>query len=47
MVIEDHALDDKLVGAKKGAIKKAFGKASSGKVKNRVILRKFTEMLAV
>jgi len=47
MVIEDHTLDDKLVGAKKGAIKKAFGKASSGKVKNRVILRKFTEMLAV
>jgi len=40
-------LDDSLTGARKGTIKKAFSKASSGKVKNRVILRKFIEMVAV
>jgi hypothetical protein len=42
----DEGLDDSLVGAKKGALKKAFGKASSGKLKNRVVLRKFTELIA-
>ena len=40
-------LDDSLTGARKGTIKKAFAKVSSGKVKNRVILRKFIEMVAV
>jgi hypothetical protein len=42
----DEGLDDSLVGAKKGALKKAFGKAASGKLKNRVVLRKFTELIA-
>jgi hypothetical protein len=42
----DEGLDDALVGAKKGALKRAFGKAASGKLRNRVILRKFTELIA-
>ena len=42
----DEGLDDSLVGAKKGTLKKAFGKAASGKLKNRVVLRKFTELIA-
>ena len=42
----DEGLDDSLVGAKKGALKKAFGKAASGKLKNRIVLRKFTELIA-
>ena len=46
MAIEDEGLDDSLVGAKKGKLKTAFGKAASGKLKNRVVLRKFTELIA-
>jgi len=42
----DEGLDDSLVGAKKGKLKTAFGKASSGKLRNRVVLRKFTELIA-
>ena len=42
----DEGLDDSLVGAKKGKLKAAFGKAASGKLKNRVVLRKFTELIA-
>jgi hypothetical protein len=42
----DEGLDDSLVGAKKSALKKAFGKAASGKLRNRVVLRKFTELIA-
>ena len=44
--ITDEGLADSLVGAKKGAIKRAFGKAASGKLRNRVVLRKFTELIA-
>jgi len=42
----DEGLDDSLVGAKKGKLKAAFGKAASGKLKNRVVLRKFTDLIA-
>jgi hypothetical protein len=42
----DEGLDKSLVGAKKGKLKTAFGKAASGKLKNRVVLRKFTELIA-
>ena len=37
---------DASAGAKKGKLKAAFGKAASGKLKNRVVLRKFTELIA-
>jgi hypothetical protein len=42
----DEGLSDDLIGAKKGQLKKAFSKSTSGKLRNRVILRKFTEMIA-
>ena len=43
----DEGLDESLVGAKKGTLKRAFAKSSTGKLRNRVVLRKFTEMIAV
>jgi hypothetical protein len=42
----DEGLDDALAGATKAKLKSAFGKAASGKLKNRVVLRKFTELIA-
>jgi len=41
-----EGLGDAMVGAKKGVLKRAFSKSSSGKLRNRVILRKFTELIA-
>ena len=38
---------DDLVGAKKGVLKRAFAKASTGKLRNRVLLRKFIDLIAV
>ena len=44
--VVDERLSDDLVGAKKGAISKAFRTTSAGKLRNRVVLRKFTELIA-
>ena len=44
--IGDEGLSEDLVGAKKGALKRAFGKAASGKLRNRVVLRRFSELIA-
>jgi hypothetical protein len=41
---DDQKLDV-ATGAKKGAIKRAFGKMSGGKLRNRLILRKFMELI--
>ena len=46
LVVSDEGLSDDLVGAKKGTLKRAFGKAASGKLRCRVVLRKFTELIA-
>ena len=46
MEIKDEGLGKSLVGAKKNELKKAFSKSSSGKLRNRVLLRKFTELIA-
>jgi len=43
---QDEGLHKDLVGAKKGTLKRAFAKAATGKLRNRVILRKFTELIA-
>ena len=45
-VAGDEGLDESLVGAKKGTLKRAFAKSSTGKLRNRVVLRKFTELIA-
>jgi hypothetical protein len=46
LAITAEGLSDDLIGAKKGAIKRAFGKAASNKLRCRVVLRKFTELIA-
>ena len=46
LAISDEGLSDDLAGAKKGALKKAFSKNASGKLRCRVVLRKFTELIA-
>ena len=46
LTIGDEGLSDDLIGAKKGALKKAFAKAASGKLRNRVILREFVDLIA-
>jgi hypothetical protein len=43
---DDEGLDDSLVGATKAKLKSAFGKAATGKLRNRVILRKFVGLIA-
>jgi len=43
---DDEGLDESLVGATKAKLKSAFGKASTGKLRNRVILRKFVGLIA-
>ena len=43
---EESTLGDELIGAKKGELKKAFAKAASGKLRNRVILREFVGLIA-
>jgi hypothetical protein len=45
-ITDDGILSDDLIGAKKGQLKKAFSKAASGKLKNRVILREFVDLIA-
>lgn len=47
MAIDDEGLGEDLVGAKKGVLKRAFAKASTGKLRNRVLLRKFIDLIAV
>jgi len=42
---DGEGLDDALAGATKAKLKSAFGKASSGKLRNRVVLRKFMELI--
>ena len=42
----EERLGDELVGAKKSEISKAFRSTSKGKLRNRVVLRKFTELIA-
>ena len=42
----EERLGDELVGAKKSEISKAFRTSSKGKLRNRVVLRKFTELIA-
>ena len=44
-VVEER-LGDELVGAKKSEISKAFRSTSKGKLRNRVVLRKFTELIS-
>ena len=39
-------LGDELVGAKKSDISRAFRSTSKGKLRNRVVLRKFTELIS-
>lgn len=47
LIMEDEGnLDDDLIGAKKGQLKRAFAKQASGKLRNRVVLKKFTELIA-
>ena len=43
---QDDGLGDQLVGAKKAQLRRAFGKAATGKLRCRTILRRFTEMVA-
>jgi len=45
-ITEDGGLSDDLIGAKKGQLKRAFAKSASGKLKNRVILREFVDLIA-
>ena len=45
-ITDDGGLSDDLVGAKKGQLKRAFAKSASGKLKNRVILREFVDLIA-
>jgi hypothetical protein len=45
-VHDDERLPDDLAGAKKSTLKRAFSKSASNKLKNRVVLRKFTELIA-
>jgi hypothetical protein len=42
----EDGLDDSLTGAAKGKLKTAFRKASTNKLKTRVVLRKFSELIA-
>jgi hypothetical protein len=42
----EEGLSDDLAGASKAKLKNAFGKAASGKLKNRVVLREFTKLIA-
>ena len=42
----DEGLSDDLIGAKKGQIKRAFAKAATGKLRNRVLLREFIGLIA-
>ena len=46
MAIQDEGLSKDLVGAKKASLKKAFAKAAIGKLRNRVLLRSFIELIA-
>jgi hypothetical protein len=46
MSIQDEGLSKDLVGAKKASLKKAFAKAAIGKLRNRVLLRSFIELIA-
>tara|TARA_B100000530_G_scaffold336612_1_gene291901 strand:- start:797 stop:3157 length:2361 start_codon:yes stop_codon:yes gene_type:complete len=43
---QDEGLGDQMVGAKKAQLRRAFGKAATGKLRCRTILRRFTEMVA-
>jgi len=43
---DEEGLDDSLVGATKAKLKSAFGKASTGKLRNRVVLKKFIGLIA-
>lgn len=43
---DDEGLDDALVGATKAKLRNAFGKAATGKLRNRVVLRKFVGLIA-
>ena len=43
---DDEGLDDSLVGATKAKLKSAFGKAATGKLRNRVVLKKFIGLIA-
>jgi len=42
----EERLGDELVGAKKSDISRAFRSTSKGKLRNRVVLRKFTELIS-
>jgi hypothetical protein len=46
VIDEDGGLSDDLIGAKKGQLKRAFAKAATGKLRNRVILREFVDLIA-
>tara|TARA_R110000824_G_scaffold49838_39_gene139783 strand:+ start:141 stop:2717 length:2577 start_codon:yes stop_codon:yes gene_type:complete len=43
---DEEGLDEALTGAAKGKLKSAFAKAATNKLKTRIVLRKFTEMIA-
>ena len=44
--VENETLSDDLVGASKGKLKTAFGKMQKGKIGSRVLLNKFTKLIA-
>ena len=46
LVVENETLSDELVGAGKGKLKAAFGKMQKGKINSRVLLNKFTKLIA-
>ena len=46
LVVENETLSDELVGAGKGKLKIAFGKMQKGKISSRVLLNKFTKLIA-